>query len=386
MAIPANQHVVIVNRNYPPRKGVTGESACLLAESLNQNPNLKISVVTVRSNYAGGGSSMEPVGEVHEIVSFYDGKQKILRLFSGFLESALLIWKAKRLRGTVTIVMTDPVFLSAIAAVLLRNKNWALWSMDLYPDAFISSNLVQPTNPLYRLLHWIVYRSPPQFLIALGKLQADYLNQQYRAKIPNTILPCGVFQPASNVPYPAWKKLNQDKIILGYCGNLGEAHSVDFLKFVLKHLDPKKYHLVLSVYGAKAQRFLDQVDAQQSGITMIDGVSRQQLCLIDIHLVSLLTKWSHVCVPSKAVSAVCSGSAFVFYGTQNCDNWDMLGEAGWLIDEADATNLDSNVKNLLGQIDHTELQSKKTAARKIGEMLNDQVIQAFSRIGEMPHS
>ena len=290
--------------------------------------------------------------------------------------------KAKRLKGTTTIVMTDPVFLSASAAFCLKNRNWALWSMDLYPEAFVSSNLVRPSNLLYRFLHWIVYRSPPKFLIALGQLQAGYLNSQYGTELPNAILPCGVFEPDHEVPYPDWKEKNKDKIILGYCGNLGEAHSVDFLLSVVKHLDPQKYHLVLTVYGAKSQRFLDQLDPDQEGITMIDGVARPQLGLIDIHLVSLLAKWSHVCVPSKAVSAVCSGSGFVFYGTKGCDNWNMLGEAGWLIDEHDAENLDSNVAELMAQINHQSLAEKKAAARRISEALNADVNQAFDKIAE----
>ena len=232
---------------------------------------------------------------------------------AGLVESIRLVWKAKRLCGSPTIVMTDPPFLSTLASILLGRRNWALWSMDIYPDAYVANNLVSERNVFYRLLLRIVYRRAPTFLIALGPLQAKYLIERYRRTIPTVILPCGVFQAHAESNRPDWKTKNAGKIILGYCGNLGEAHSPEFLKAVIDHLDPRRFHLVLSVYGAKSKEVLDYLGDNRLGITVVDCVSRQQLGCIDIHLVSLLSRWAHVCVPSKAVSAVCSGSCFLFF-------------------------------------------------------------------------
>ena len=384
MAITSDSHVVIVNRNYPPRTGVTGESACALAKWLQDNISpQKISIVSVRSNYAGGGSKSEPVGDVHLISSWYDGKNKLMRLFSAFVESFRLILKARSMRGSTTIVMTDPVFLSAWSSLLMGKRNWGLWSMDLFPEAFVAGNLVGKSNLLYRALHWLVYRRSPNYLVALGDLQAQHLMVGYQKSIPTAILPCGVYKSLTPVDVPKWKSENSGKIIIGYCGNLGEAHSVEFVLSVVRRLDPSKHHLLLTVYGVKAARFFELLGEIPEGVTIVDSVSREHLSCIDVHLVSLLGQWVNVCVPSKAVSAVCSGASFLFYGIQDCDNWQMLQQAGWIIEETDSQELDRQVKNRMEQITADELKVKKVHAAKISENLNDQVRSAFEEIAKI---
>ena len=385
MAVETDHHIVIINRNYPPRTGVTGESACVLARWLQENLGYRVSIVTVRSNYAGGGSKLDPVGEVHEIASWYDGKRKLLRLCSTFIECFLLVLKARRLKADSTIVMTDPSFLSSWASVLLgRKRHWGLWSMDLFPEAFVASKLVTDRNIFYRFLFWLVYRCPPRYLIALGDLQARYLQECYGAEIPTAILPCGVYDATTVADPPDWKTENSNRIILGYCGNLGEAHSVDFLQSVIRNMDPEKFHLVLTVYGAKSESFLQQLDDSQDGVSLIGSVSRPQLGFIDVHLVSLLGRWANVCVPSKAVSAVCSGSSFLFYGIEQCDNWEMLKDAGWLVPQtSDIDQMDAAVSAILDSLSEQSLESKKTAARDIARNLLDSESHAFSQIGAL---
>ena len=385
MAVATDHHVVIINRNYPPRTGVTGESACVLARWLQQNLGYRISIVTVRSNYAGGGSKLDPVGDVNEIASWYDGKRKLLRLCSTFIECFLLVFKARRLRADSTIVMTDPSFLSWWASLLLgKKRHWGLWSMDLYPEAFVAGNLVTRQNIFYRFLYWIVYRCPPKYLIALGEIQAKYLKDCYRTDIPTAILPCGVYDASELAEPPQWKTDNPDRIILGYCGNLGEAHSVEFLHSVIRNMDPQKFHLVLTVYGAKSESFLAQLGEVPYGVSLIGNVSRPQLGFIDVHLVSLLSRWANVCVPSKAVSAVCSGSSFLFYGIEKCDNWQMLKDAGWLVQQtSDVGQMDAAVAQILNSLTQRELDNKKASAQSIARNLLESETLAFSQIGAL---
>ena len=382
MAKASAPSVVIINRNYPPRAGVTGESACTLASHLEQQ-EIDVSIVTVKSEYAGGGSKMDPVGTIHEIASWYDGKNKILRLLFSFMESFWLVRKAKKLDFDQTIVMTDPPFLSFWASHLLGgNRNWVLWAMDLFPEAFVAGNLSSDHGWLYRFLKRTVYRNTPNSLIALGPLQAGYLKSQYGQQIDTSIVPCGVFKGALSTDSPNWKLANAEKIILGYCGNLGEAHSPEFLINVIDYFDKEKMHLVLSLYGAKAKIILDYVKDKMDGISLVDSVSRPQLGSIDVHLVSLLGRWANICVPSKAVSAVCSESSFLFYGTANCDNWHLLGEGGWLIEDTDnAADQARLVSDALQQINQTSLLNKKTSSRKIATKLQAMIDQGFAEIG-----
>ena len=362
-----------MNRNYPPRSGITGESACKLARYLEATGKVKVSVISSSSNYAGGSDQLEPVGEVRLIRSWYNGKNKILRLFSSFLESYFLIRTARSTKPDRVIVMTDPPFLQFWAALLLkRNCLWTLWSMDIFPDAFVSSNLVKPSNWGYRFLQYLTYRSAPESLIALGSLQAKYLKDAYRESIESVaIVPCGVQENQERgAAEPAWRKDNPGKILLGYCGNLGEAHSVEFLKQVIDHFDSARFHLVLSVYGVKSHEILEYALTRKNGISIIPSVEREQMRFIDIHLVSLLKNWSHVCVPSKAVSAVCSGSPILFYGSPDCDTWKMLGFGGWLIRQSDLEHdISKAVQYYLDSIDHESLEAKKRDVSTVASAL-----------------
>jgi hypothetical protein len=383
MAKSPDPHVVIINRNYPPRTGVTGESACTLATYLQDEHSVDISVVTVRSAYSGGGTILEPVGTVHEIGSLYDGKKKLIRLFASFVESFRLVWKARRLAGSQTIVMTDPPFLAFWAAILLgKKRHWTLWSMDLFPDAFVAGNLISKKSIFYQVLNNLVYRTAPKSLIALGPLQAEYLHSKYDRSIDTAIIPCGVYQHKSADEIPEWKSNHTDKIVMGYCGNLGEAHSIDFLKAIIEQLDPKKHHLVLSLYGVRAAEVLKSISPQQEGISIVSSVAREELGFIDIHLVSLLKHWSHVCVPSKAVSAVCSGSAFLFYGTTDCDNWKLLSNAGWIIEETDRSNVRREVASFFSTLNRDTLAAKQQLAKETAVDLQDCVAKGNADVAQ----
>jgi len=243
--------------------------------------------------------------------------------------------------------------------------------MDLFPDAFVAGKLISRRNVFYRFFDSIVYRTVPKLAITLGPLQAAYLTEKYGGRLETAIVPCGVSQPAPAKEAPEWKRNIGEKFILGYCGNLGEAHSADFLKTIVRCLDGDRFHLVLSVYGSKSKEILDFVAARAGeGVTLVEKVTRAELRYIDIHLVSLFGRWAHVCVPSKAVSAVCSRSAFLFYGSPECDNWRLLGPAGWRIEETDDSGkMKHAVEEFLSNVDRESIDGKEREAKRIAAEL-----------------
>lgn len=376
--------VAIINRNYPPRQGITGQSAAELAMFLERERGADVSIVATQGNYAGGSQAVDSAGNVIEIASLYDGKNKILRLFSSFIESFRLVRKAKSLKTDQIIVMTDPPFLSFWASMLLKKREWALWSMDLYPDAFVAAGLAKDTNPIYRWLKHCVYQNAPSFLIALGPLQAEHLFEQYKQKVRTAILPCGVYESRESRNLPAWKTENSEKILFGYCGNLGDAHSPEFVMEVINGLDPSRHHLVLSTYGSKSQAVLELAEERSDLVTIVsDGVPREHLGHIDVHLVSLLGHWSHVCVPSKAVSSVCAGSSFLFYGVPDCDNWHMLDESGWLVEECVSPAIrKQQIRLQISRITPQSILKKKEAAKANRLKLEQRTEVGMQEIGD----
>lgn len=380
--------LAIVNRNYPTRVGVTGESACRLAAFLQDQHNVQISIFTTSGDYEGGGSALSPIGEVKAIRPLYNGKNKLLRLFASFIESFLLIRSAKSCKADHIIVMTDPPFLHFWASLLLSDKRaWTLWAMDLFPQAFVAGKLVTPNNPAYRILKFLTYKKSPNGLIALGPLQAKHIQEAFQ-KPPKKvfIIPCGVFENSTDtksVSTPDWKRSCNGKIALGYCGNLGEAHSAKFLKQIINHFDRSRFELVLSLYGVRADELINHAKTKMEGITIVPRVEREQLHFIDIHLVSLMRRWAHVCVPSKAISAICSGSSILFYGEANCDNWKMLGSAGWLIQQNDDEEaMADEIQRFFKDLTLQNVICQKSNAREIAKRLNTQVNIGYSRVAQ----
>lgn len=384
-----SQKVIIVNRHYPPNPGITGESAWDLAKYLIEKHQIEVHIVNIEGNDDGGGAMRVPVGGVHTLSSVYDGKSKILKQLAGFLDGFLLIRKAKNIdKNAAIIVMTSPPLLPFWASMLLGSgtppeRKWALWSMDLFPEAFVAIGMIAEKSAVYQWFLKKTYKNAPNKLIALGRKQAEVLEEKYygesTGKLDTTILPCGViFHQTYESQLPAWRKTD-NKIYFGYCGNLNDAHNEGFLIEFIKAFDPEKHHLVLALYGKKAQNVLEYAKNHE-GITVLPNVPRSQLNFLDVHLVSLLTKYTHLMIPSKAVSAVAAGGAILFCGSRESDNWDMLQEAAWLIRE-DA-DLGEQIREYLSSLMTEDLAIKKQNAQKLNTDLQQNVLKAYEEIAD----
>lgn len=230
--------ITIVNRHYPPNPGITGESAWDLARYLIEQHGIKVVIVHIDRTYDGGGAIRQPVGETHAVRTVYEGKNGLLRIVAGLVDGFLLIRRALRVRQGPLLIMTSPPMLPFWASLLLRRTSYWLWSMDLFPEGFAAEGKVSPQNPVYRWIIRQTYKHAPHRLIALGPRQAAHVLGLYNQPIPTTVLPCGVLmhQQRDDV-VPAWRS-EPDMIYIGYAGNVGQAHSVEFLKSVIRHLDP----------------------------------------------------------------------------------------------------------------------------------------------------
>ena len=173
-----------------------------------------------------------------------------------------------------------------------------------------------------------------------------------------------------------------DKVYLGYCGNLGEAHSDLFVQAVMERLDPHKHVFILSVYGSRADAVLESARGIEA-VRIVRSVPRRHLTFIDVHLVSLRSEWSHVCSPSKGFSAVCSGSALLFCGATDTDLDHYLRPATILVDEG--TDPGAQLDVIMPRLDRKRVDELK---RKAGECTPDLVAlksSAFQGIAEWLH-
>jgi hypothetical protein len=371
--------VNIINRNYPPFSGITGESASELADFLSRQ-SIQINVIHVDADYSGNPDLGRSHGTAHRIATFYNGKNKMLRLLSSLYEGFRLVARSNSIPSDVTICMTDPPLLNMWAARLLPSKKkYMLWTMDLYPEGFVSGKLTGKGRLLYKIIDRAVLKRIPDHVIALGPHQAKYLQNKYKLPFTQSILPCGIYatSQAPGQQLPPWAA-DRSKIYLGYCGNLGEAHSLDFVKHALNAFEPEKHVFILSTYGGKAAAILEYAKMlKKPGLVILPSVSRKDLKLIDVHLASLNEEWINVSVPSKTVSSVCAGSTFVYYGSKASDNWELLGEAGWIIE---AERGPETIKEIIANLDREKIDEKRQAAVAVASRLHAMKEQAFSDI------
>jgi len=368
--------VTIINKNYPPNQGITGESANELATYL-VSKGITVNIVHTNAVYGNAVLAKKPAGNLIQVKSIYNGKNKLVRLLASFIESYRLVKTALKKASGPIITMTDPPFLIFWSAGLIKKRKWMYWSMDLFPEAFEAAKLTNQNSVIYKRFKRSVYKNPPHYIISLGKLQLDFLRKDYGKPILGTTLPCGIWSPnGTGTKVPVWKN-DTSKIYLGYCGNLGEAHSLEFISEVIRQLDPEKYCFILSVYGSQAKK-LEKFAEDYPVVKKVPTVLKEELSFIDIHLVTLKKEWNHICVPSKAVTAVCTGATILFCGTADNDNWYYLQEAGWLINGS--AQLEDQVTIFIQNLTQEALNEKKKSAKAISKNLSDLKTKSFDEI------
>lgn len=375
----SQKYVTIVNRHYPPNPGITGESAWDLAKYLIENHGIEVRIIHVKRSDLGGGQTRQPIGTTFEISTIYTGRKGILKLVAGFFDGFFLLIKTLFVRRGPVLCMTSPPLLPFWASWMLPllGVRWALWSMDLFPEGFAADGVIKTSHPIYRFVRWITYQFAPSQLFSLGPNQANYLQKNYGKSIKTSIIPCGVLLDQSRDFTPPDWRTDNGKIYFGYAGNLGDAHSSAFLLAFLKYFNPKRHHLVLAIYGTKSEEILKAADGKE-GITILKNIPRSQLHYIDVHLVSLLTKWTHIAVPSKAMSSVCAGGTILFCGSKEADTWVLLQEAGWHIEES--ADIDSQVRLFLSQITLNEVLKKKVVVNQVANNLKTMLMKGYEEV------
>jgi hypothetical protein len=377
------KNIVIINRYYPPNPAISGHSACeMVWEISKRKKQLKMLARFIHAPYAGGHLSQTPAGILGGLTSVYNGKNKILRFVGNFIEGYRLVRLSLPYADAI-ITLTDPPMLNFWAGILCHQKKipWIYWALDLYPDAFAAARIVHPKNAFYQVFHQTIKSYPPDFLIALGAQQAAFLKEKYQKNIASIILPCGIIDLNKSKSLPEWH--SDSKTIFAYAGNMGEAHDPEFLIQLIQRMDPRKHICLLSLYGAKSGR-VSSIVGKHPSVKCIDYIPREHLPYIDIHLVSLLPAWTHICVPSKAVSAICSGKAIAFQGSRQSDIWQMFNKSAFYVGSShQPIKMSENLnKMLVISKDSQSLTDKNAQALKYRAQLFDKKLSAYDAIAD----
>jgi glycosyltransferase involved in cell wall biosynthesis len=387
-----NKKVIIISKFFAPVNSVDSNSVYdLVIKLINQNPALEINIVTTDISYKSDvklrtfDSLILNKFKIHRLNPIrVNIKGSMGRIINDLITGFYLVYYSKKLNIKTIISLSNPPFIGMWCNMLLFNRNFIYWSFDLFPDALISSGVLKSKSLLNRLLNYLNYKYPPFGIIALGPKQFEYLNYKYlrgnfQNKINRIIYPCGIHQEIKTDSKPGW--FEEDKIIVGYVGNIGKAHSKNFLINIINQINNySNIKLVLSIYGEHASSILQSIDKikDKSNIEIIPPVSQNELSYIQIHLVSLLHEWTNISVPSKAVSAICSESVLWFSGSTESDTYHFFKDCSYYSKD----NFES-IKEVLDSISICDFNIKKAQSALIKENLFKLESQSIIKISEL---
>jgi len=121
----------------------------------------------------------------------------------------------------------------------------------------------------------------------------------------------------------------------------------------------------LSCKGAK-EAYLNAQLRDLNHVLIKKDISEVELATIDIHVVSLNDKWTHICVPSKAISAIQKGRPVLFLGSDRSDTWQLINEAGWRLTK------EYDILEFLKDLNHERLSIKTNKAKNLASRLKKQ--------------
>lgn len=371
--------IAIVNRYFPPSKASTGDLAREFAEKMVRLfPEDEVIIVATDAEYKGGWSDGRSIPtKVQRTTSYYDGSSQLLRFISGIFEGRQLAKKAFQ-EADVVLSMTNPPLVNLWMGREAKKtkKLFIEWTLDLYPLALHTSNNLSRTHPLYKWFESQVASYPPDYHLYLGEGQRQKVEETLGYTRPYSIYPCGYKKVEASDKRPPWKQASsRDDIWIGYVGNIGEAHSLDALARFSSKL-PSHIHLVFSSYGAKSMLLKQELKGLPN-IHWVEAIPDYELPHFDLQLVSLLPSWTHVSVPSKAVSSISMGIPIIFIGEKETDTWQMFGDAGWHLRE-DFSSQD--LESLFGDLKPVVVQKKQEHATDLSKSIDKQIMGSISEI------
>ncbi len=366
-------NIAIINKRFSPLRSATGFHAYQLALYL-RDAGHQVQFISTLPNNTEVPKTTDGIDRIW-INSSYDRKNIIRRLWADFKDALQLIRRAHSSGADHTIVMSDPPFLQLIATYFLVPSDTSFWFMDIYPQAFAAKGLIRKGNPIYKWYLGRLKAYKPEHVLALGAQQAGYIQNEFDYT-NNINLPIGLqeLNITDSAQHPLWYK-GDHLIYLLYKGNLGSAHDDQFLVTLANELDPSKHRLILNVSGAKSEHFLNRIGNNIS-VHIVNKMTELDLTLADIHIVTLLDEWTHICVPSKALFALSAGGAVLYQGSDQSDTWGYIDSVGWRVSNDYASS--SEITSFLAELTNEEIKKREVQSIQLYQALSSQLKESYA--------
>ena len=350
--------ILLVNQHYFPDVASTGQHLTDLAEHLARD-GYDVEVLTGRGRYVAGRMAV-PDCEVRNGVTirrlrttaFGRGSHlgRICDYLSFYLRVLARLLFGPRREGV--IFLTTPPLLSVLGAIAraVRGQRYAVWSMDLHPDAEVASGMLRGGGVVARTLEWANatgYRNA-DFVVDLG----PYMKERLVAKrvAPERTRTIPIWSAKEDIA-PIRRDMNPlvdelglgERFVVMYSGNAGLVHDFRDICEGMRLLkdDPRIYFLFV---GDGPRRPQIEAFARDYGIRNFDyrgyfarDQLRYSLSLGDAHLISLKSAFVGISVPGKLYGIMAAARPALFIGPKRCESAETILEAkcGLVLDPED---------------------------------------------------
>lgn len=342
--------LLFVNQHYWPDIASTGQHLTDLAEYCAAR-GFGVDVLCAHAKYLAGELEA-PAEEVHNGVRIrrlrttaFGRGSHLGRLadYGGFYLGVL----RRLLTGPaydLVVVLTTPPLLSYAASLMrrVRKRPYAIWSMDLHPDAEIGLGMLDAGGlPAKRLeaFNRTGYRNA-DLVIDLGfrmkeRIEAKGVDPGRLRTIEVWSDGAEVFpvEPAENVVRRELG-LDPDRFVVMYSGNAGLAHRFEEVLEAMRQLkdDPRFYFLFVGGGPRKAEIEAFIAEHGIENAVYRGYFPRQQLAQSlsagDVHLLTLRDAMAGIAVPGKLYGVMAAGRPIVMVGPERSEPARTIDEHG----------------------------------------------------------
>ena len=326
--------VLFVNQYYRPDVASTGQHLADLAEHL-AGAGVDVTVWCGRGRYVSE-SVRAPTAERREGVAIRrlaapgaHRSRHAARLTSYALfyaqVFARLLFSRSRFSGIV--FLTTPPLLGFIGYCVrrLRGQRYAIWSMDLHPEAEFAAGVFREhglVGGLSSRLARLGYHGA-DFIVFLGPYMLERFRRSYTAPGREVIVPvwgrvedCTV--EGDNPLTPEYNP--DDRLVVAYSGNAGLAHRFDeILEAIARLASDGRFRFLFAGDGPRRpaiERFM-----AERGIKNFNYLPyfrrrdvRHWLSMPDVHLASLRPEFAGISVPGKLYGIMAAARPVLFVG------------------------------------------------------------------------
>lgn len=342
--------LLFVNQHYWPDVASTGQHLTDLAEHCAAR-GFEVDVLTGRGTYLADGEPLPKEETRHGVrirrlatTSFGRGTN-LGRIadYGGFYLGVL----KELLTGPaydLVVVLTTPPLLSYAASVMkrVRKRPYAIWSMDLHPDAEIGLGMLDADGLAGRRLEALNrtgYRNA-DLVVDLGFVMKERI--EAKGVAPSKLETIEVWSdgeevyPVDHADNPVRRELglDADRMVVMYSGNAGLAHRFEEVLEAMRRLrdDPRFFFLFVGGGPRKAEieAFIEAHGIENA--TYRGYFPREQLAQSlstgDVHLLTLREAMAGIAVPGKLYGVMAAGRPVVMVGPERSEPARTIEERG----------------------------------------------------------